>query len=104
MSWLPLVVLYWSPPPTGQHGFKLYTKPRGNAYYGASFGGRLAADLLLVALASGCSGSVEPTCDPRWDQCVAAGLTVECVSNGAEALCTCQGTLDGRLEALVCRP
>lgn len=66
----------------------------------------LLVAMSISAFAAGCSGSVEPpaACDPRWDRCVAAGLTVECVSNGAEALCTCQGTLDGRLEALVCRP
>lgn len=64
----------------------------------------LLVALSISAFAAGCSGSPEPTCDARWDRCVAAGLTVECVSNGAEALCTCQGMLDGRLEALVCRP
>ncbi len=42
------------------------------------------------------------TCDPLWAHCVRSGLTVECVSNGAEALCTCQGTLEGRLVALAC--
>lgn len=47
---------------------------------------------------------LSPACDPGWKRCVAAGLAVECVSNGAESLCTCQGTLDGRLTALVCRP
>jgi hypothetical protein len=62
----------------------------------------MRALLLLAALVVGCGGSQEPTCDPRWDHCVESGLAVECVSNGAEALCTCQGTLDGRLVALAC--
>lgn len=49
-----------------------------------------------------CDSTQRLRCDNGWARCVESGLAMECVSNGAEALCTCQGTFDGHLVALAC--